>query len=177
MTVRCEKIRELLGRLHDNELRGRKFNTVSEHLKVCAGCSGELERLETMSRLLKAHYEELAGKEDLSQVWSRVSAAIETPGGVSDAREPLFERIMKVFALPKPAWAIAGAVAVVVVLMLASLPGDHMSTLAANDCIIDKVDTENCSVMVYEAGATKMKIIWVIDQGSGETEQQTGVTS
>ncbi|MBI5114910.1 zf-HC2 domain-containing protein [Candidatus Poribacteria bacterium] len=176
MTIRCEKVRELLGGFHDNELQGREFRTVSEHLKVCAGCAGELKRLETMSRLLKAHYEELAGKEDLSQVWSRVSAAIETPG-VSDGREPLLERIMKIFALPKPAWAIAGAVAVVVVLMLASLPGDHMSTLAANDCIIDKVDSENCSFMLYEAGATKMKIIWVIDQGSGETEQQTGVTS
>ncbi len=176
MDIRCEKVRGLLGRFHDNELVGRKRAAVSEHMKVCSGCAGELEKLDRMSRLLKTHYDELAGKEDLSRVWSRVSPAVETSAEAQE-REPLFERLVSVFSIPKPAWAIAGVVAVVALFMLASLPGDRMSTLAANDCIIDNVDAENCSVMVYEAGDTKMKIIWVIDQAAAETEQVLGVTS
>lgn len=176
MTIRCEKVRDLLGRFYDKELRGRKLDAVSEHLKKCAACSGELERLESMSRLFKAHYEKIAAREDLSRVWGRVSAAIETQT-ISEP-EPLLERLKIIFSLPKPAWAIAGVAAIVLVLVFAYMPGNnHVSTLAANDCIIDKVDAEDYSVMVYEAGASKMKIIWVLDQGNGATENGIGVTS
>jgi anti-sigma factor RsiW len=173
MTIRCEKVRELLDRFYDHELRGRKRVAVSEHLRRCENCSSELEKLERMGQMLKAHCEELAGSEDLSVVWERVCAAIEEPAAPEP--EPLMERLVRVFWLPKPAWAAVAAVAVALVLVLAYIPGNQAPTLAANDCIIDSVDAANDCVMVYEVGDTKMKVIWVVEERAGESKGEEGV--
>lgn len=173
MTMRCEKVRELLDRFYDRELRGKKREAVSEHLRRCENCAGELEKLERMGRMLKTHCEELAGSEDLSMVWERVCAAIDEPAAAEP--EPFREKLARLFWLPRPAWAAVAAVAVVLVLVLAYIPGQQAPTLAANDCIIDSVEAENCSVMVYETGDTKMKVIWVMEQRGGAAEEREGV--
>lgn len=175
MAIRCEKVKELLGRFYDHELHGREFAAVSEHLRGCDSCSGELEKLEQVGRMLKAHYEDLAAAENLSQVWNGVSATIEAPP--VHEPEPLLDRFIRLFSLPKPAWAAVAAVALALILVLAYLPGNNVPTLAADDCIIDRVDAEGCSVMVYEVGDTKMKVIWVMEQQNGPVGENTGVAS
>ncbi len=174
MTIRCEKVRELLDRFYDHELRGKKLEAVSEHLRGCENCSSELEKLERMGRMLKAHCEELAGSEDLSAVWGRVCAAIEEPAAPEPA--PFREKLARIFWLPKPAWAAVGIVAVALVLVLAYLPGNQAPIVAANDCIIDSVDAADDCVMVYEVGDTKMKVIWVTEQDAGKAKGDKGVT-
>lgn len=120
--------------------------------------------------MLKEHYKGVAGAEDLSAVWARVDAATEAP---VDQPEPLLDRLVRIFSIPRPAWGAVALVAVALVAALAYMPGDQTPpTLAANDCIIDSVDAEDCSVMVYEVGDSKMKIIWVMGQQPAATEEK-----
>jgi len=174
MIMRCEQAKGLLERFHDQELRGRKLRALSEHLRQCENCSNELERLDQIGRMLKEHFEERILSENLSHLSDRVLAAVETPA-VPEPRSPL-DQLISIFSLPKPAWAAVGVAAIVLVFALAYLPAGHGPTLAANDCIIDNVDAEDCSVMVYEVGDTKMKVIWVMEQGL-ESDEEEGVTS
>ena len=171
MAVGCEKVRRLLDGYYDRQLHGRKFDAVSEHLHQCDACSGELEKLERMGRMLKEHYKGVAGAEDLSAVWARVDAATEAV--LQHPPEPLLDRLVRIFSIPRPAGGAVALVAVVLVVALAYMPGDQTPpTLAANDCIIDSVDAEDCSVMVYEVGDSKMKIIWVMGQQPAATEEK-----
>jgi hypothetical protein len=166
MTIRCEKAKELIERFHDRELRGEEHDSVSKHLEQCENCSHELEKLDRMSSALKAHYEKLEASQDFSGLWNRVSEAIEE----DEARpKALRERLSKIFTLPKRVAALAAAMATAIVLIFFYLSGGPKPALAANDCIIDSVDAENCSVMVYETGSTKMKIIWVMEEPKEET--------
>lgn len=176
MAMRCEKVRELLNSYYDRELHGRKFDAVSEHLHQCQGCSSEFRKLERMGQMIKAHYEGVAASEDLSDVWKRVDAAIGKEPAVHEP-EPLRDRLTRIFLIPKPAWAAAGVVAIALVFALSYLPGNHMPTVAANECIIDSVEAEDYSVMVYEVGDTNMKVIWVMEEATGETEEKAGVAS
>jgi len=173
MAIRCEKVREMLDRFYDNELSGRKRNAVREHLHRCEVCSNELQKLEDVGSKLMTHYEQVAAPESIPGVWDRVSAATEAP--VVLEPEPLHERLIRILAIPKPAWAAVGAFAFVLVLALSYIPGNHVPVVAADDCIIDSVSAEGCSVMVYEAGDAKMQIIWVMDLQTEEAEPETGV--
>jgi len=174
MIMRCEQARELLERYHDRELSGRKLGALSDHLRQCERCSNELERLERMGCVLREHFEERVQSENLSHLSDRVLAAVETPD-VPGPRS-LLDRLVSIFSLPRPAWVAVAAAAVALVFALAYLPGGQGPTLAANDCIIDNVDAEGCSVMVYEVGDTKMKVIWVMEQEL-EPDEEEGVTS
>jgi anti-sigma factor RsiW len=173
MAIDCKKTIGLLGGYHDRQLRGRKLDEVSEHLRQCESCSDELESLRRMSRALKEHYEGVASDVDLSSVWAGVDAAsIEAETGWRG--ESPIDRLIRLLWIPKPAWAAVAVIAVAIVIALAYAPGNHQpSTLAANDCIIDSVESEGFSVMVYEVGDSKMKMIWVMEQPQeivGETE-------
>lgn len=171
MAINCEKIRRLLDSYHDRQLRGRKFDEVSEHLRECENCSSELEKLQCVSRALKEHYAGAVGAEDLAGVWARVDEAVRA----SDEYPPesLLDRLIRILWIPKPAWVAVGAVAVAIVLALAYLPDKQAPTLAANDCIIDSVDSEDCSVMVYEVGDSKLKVIWVMEQRPLQAGEKT----
>jgi anti-sigma factor RsiW len=162
MAIDCERVGRLLERYYDRRLSGGKFDEISEHLRQCEDCSSELEKLECLGRALRAHFKDTVADEDLARVWKGVDAAV---GATSVAgQESILDRIARVLWIPKPAWAAVTVVAVLIVLALAYLPGNQTPTLAANDCIIDSVDSEDCSVMVYEVGDSKMKIIWVMEQ-------------
>ncbi|GAB4330747.1 MAG: hypothetical protein Kow0099_01500 [Candidatus Abyssubacteria bacterium] len=172
MVMSCEKVRSLLDRFYDNELGRRKHRAVSEHLRQCPGCAGEFEKLSRTGLLLKSHYRDFANADDVSAVWAGVSRAMDTTDALQpDQSEPLLEKLGRIFAIPKPAWAAAAAVALLIVLAIAYIPNDQVSTVAANDCIIDKVEAENYSVMVYETGNNGMKIIWVMNESPEETEK------
>lgn len=163
MAVDCKKTRRLLDGYHDRQLRGRKFDEVGEHLRWCEGCSKELERLERISSVLKQHYEGAVGAEDFSRMWAGVDAAVRETA--SSPSESLLDRLAAILWIPKPAWAVVVAAAIVIVMVFAYLPDDRQApVLAANDCIIDSVDAQDCSVMVYEVGDSKMKVIWIMDQ-------------
>ncbi len=164
MTINCEKAGRLLDSYHDRQLRGRKFDDVREHLRECENCSGELERLQCLSRALKERYEgAVVGAEDFSRVWAGVDAAM----GVQEGRpaESLLDRLAAILWIPRPAWAAVAAVAVLIVMVFAYMPDDRQTpVMAANDCIIDSVDAQDCSVMVYEVGDSGMKVIWIMDR-------------
>jgi len=173
MKTACERVRELLGRFHDNELQDDDYQVVVEHLHACGECSREMAKLERISDVVKKHYETVSSSEDFSSVWARIAPDME--GAPSDSH-PWWRSFGRIFWRPRSLWATAAAVAVALVLLFAYLPNTQKPAVAANDCIIDKVESENSSVMVYETDETKMKIIWVIDQQNGDTVQE-GVTS
>ena len=175
MAIDCKKARRLLDAYHDRQLHGRKFDDVSEHLRQCENCSSELDKLQCVSRVLKEHYESAVDAEDFSRVWAGVDAAV----GESDApwTGSVLDRLLRLLWIPKPAWAVVGIAAVAIILALAYIPGNHQTpTLAANDCIIDNVESEDCSVMVYEVGDSKMKVIWLMEQQILQPEEETGAT-
>ncbi len=171
MAIDCEKVRRLLDSYHDRQLRGRKFDEISEHLRQCGNCSTELEKLECISGVLQTHYKNIVADEDLSQIWAQVDSAVSVSSGPGP--ESVFDKLVRILWIPGPAWAAVGVAAIAIFLVLAYLPGNQAPTLAANDCIIDSVDSEDCSVMVYEVGESKMKIIWVMEQQSTEAEEKT----
>lgn len=173
MAIRCEKVLGMLDRFYDNELNGRKRNAVREHLHRCEDCSNELQKLEDVGSMLRMHYEQVAASENIPSVWDRISAATEAP--VVLEPEPLRDRLTRLLAIPKPAWAAVGAFALVLIFALSYIPGNHAPVVVADDCIIDSVSAEGCSVMVYEAGDAKMQVIWVMDLQTEEAEPETGV--
>lgn len=173
MAVHCEKVRGMLDGFYDNELSKRKRSTVREHLRRCEKCSNEFEKLETIGSMLRMHYEQEAGSESITGLWDRVSKAIEVP--IVLEPESLRDRLIRVLAIPKPAWAAVGAFALVLILAISYMPGNHAPVVAADDCIIDSVSAEGCSVMVYEAGNAKMQVIWVMDLHNEKAELETGV--
>jgi hypothetical protein len=171
MAIDCKKTQRLLDSYHDRQLRGRKFDEVSEHLRECENCSSELEKLQCISRVLKEHYDGAVGLEDFSRVWAGVDAAV----GTSDEyqSESVLDKLTRILWIPKPAWAVVGVAAMAVVMVLAYLPGGPPDTLAANDCIIDSVDVHDCSVMVYEVDDGKMQVIWVMEQQALPMNEET----
>lgn len=171
MAIDCRKTRRLLDSYHDRQLRGRKFDKVSEHLRECENCSSELEKLQCISRVLKEHYDSAAGSEDFSKVWARVDAAVA--GSDRHRPESLLDKLNRILWIPKPAWAVVGVAALAVVVVLAYLPGSPPDTLAANDCIIDSVDVHDCSVMVYEVDDGRMQVIWVMEQQALPMNEET----
>lgn len=175
MTIHCAEVRELLDSFYDNELHGTKLDLVSEHLRLCKDCSKELEGLERTGEMLRTHYEKVAMSEDLSALWNRVDAA--TGADLSPEPGSLREKLVRIFSIPRPAWAAVSLIALAIVITLSYLPGNNISTLAANDCIIDSVESEDYSVMVYEVGDTGMKVIWVMEQQTGESVNGTGVNT
>jgi anti-sigma factor RsiW len=173
MAMSCEKVRQALESFYDNELHGEELNAVERHLDQCEDCSNELRKLQKAGEMLRSHYEKVAASADLSDVWNRVNiATIEL-----SQPEPLRERLVRVFSVPKPAWAAVGIVALVIIGVLSYLPGDRISTFAANDCIIDSVESQDYSVMVYEVGDTGMKVIWLMEQQSEIPANGTGATT
>ena len=94
-------------------------------------------------------------------------------------REPrsLRDKLVRILAIPKPVWAAVGAFAIVLIIALSYMPHSQRSTLAANDCIIDSVDAEGCSVMLYEVGDTKMKMIWIMEPENGKMLENRGANS
>jgi predicted anti-sigma-YlaC factor YlaD len=175
MAMNCEKVQEVLERFYDKELHGEEFEAVKEHLHACEHCSSELKKLEQTGEMLRAHYAKAIVSEDLSGLWDRVDAA--TAQLPNEESETIREKLARLFAVPKPAWAMAALIAVAIIIALSYLPGDKVSTFAANDCIIDKVESEDYSVMVYEVGDTGMKFIWVMDQQSEAAENGKGVST
>jgi anti-sigma factor RsiW len=173
MTITCEKARDLLERFHDEELDARERHAVTAHLEVCAHCSQELDKLVQVSGALKSQYGSVAASEDFSGMWERIDAQI---GAAAPEAAPWWRRLGDIFALPKPVWATIGAAAAAIALLLAYLPGTQEPAVAANDCIIDTVEAEDGSVMVYETDETKMKIIWVMEL-NGDAQPEKGVTS
>lgn len=165
MKMGCEKVRGLLGRFYDKELRGAEYDAVAEHVQACIHCSAELKKFERVGGVLRNHYESVSASEDLSDMWGRISSGLEPPP-LEEA--PLWQRIRRVFAVPKPVWAVVGAVVIAVIVLFVYFPTTERPAVASNECIIDKVEAENSSVMVYETGKTKMKIIWVIDRHNGD---------
>lgn len=175
MNISCENVRELLDRYYDRELYGSESEAVRLHLKNCANCSNELRKLERIGHMLRAHSEAVVETEDFSGVWDRVAPALGSP--VDSERLSLWEKLKSIFATsPRPAWAALGAAALVILAVFAYLPFTGQQTFAANDCIIDSVESRDSSVMVYETSDTKMKIIWVMEQAGKETVER-GVTS
>jgi len=158
----CNEARELLGKFHDRELQDREYQAVAEHLKGCIHCAQEMKKLEGVGRLLKNHYGAVSASEDFSGLWARVFAGLDAAPPVAI---PFSRRFTKILRLPKPVWAGIAAAAAALVLLLAYPPGTQKPAVAANECIIDKVNAQNGSVMVYETDETKMKIIWVMENG------------
>jgi hypothetical protein len=175
MTGHCEKVKQLLDSFYDNELHGSEYDAVNAHLRECESCSNDLKKLERTGSMLRAHYESLASSEDLSSVWRRVEAATEA--FAPQEPTPLRDKLIRIFTIPRPAWVAAGLFAIIVIIAFSYFPVGQRSTLAANDCIIDSVDAEGCSVMLYEVGDTKMKMIWVMEPENGKTFTNRGVTS
>ena len=107
---------------------------------------------------------------DFADVWARVDKAVDAPGEYLS--ESWLDRLIRILWIPKPAWVAVGVVAFAIIVALAYLPDKQAPTLAANDCIIDNIDARDSSVMVYEVGDSKMKVIWVMEQQAlqaGET--------
>jgi len=175
MAMNCEKVRQVLESFYDKELHGKEFDAVEEHLHVCENCSSELKKLERTGEMLRAHYEKAVVSEDLSGLWDRVDAA--TAQLPDEESETLRDKLARIFSVPKPAWAMVALIAVAIIIALSYLPGDKVSTFAANDCIIDRVESEDYSVMVYEVGDTGMKFIWVMEQQSEAAENEKGVNT
>ena len=167
MASDCERARRLLDSYHDRQLGGKKYDDMSEHLRGCESCSAELEKLQRLSRALKERYDDAAAGEEVSfsRVWAGVDVAI-------DAREErpaesLLDRFLTALWPPRPALATVAVAAVLIVVVFAFMPsGTQTPVLAANDCVIDSIDTRDYSVMVYEIGDSQMKVIWVMDQQS-----------
>jgi anti-sigma factor RsiW len=175
MATSCDEIRQWLGSFYDRELHGSKFDVVEKHVRECASCAAELKKLERTSEMLRAHYANVAASADLSDVWNRVDAAVaEFP---EREAESFRERLIRIFSVPKPAWAAVGLVAIALIIAVSILPNDKNSTFAANDCIIDSVESEDYSVMVYEVGDTRMKVIWVMEQQTSGGTNATGATT
>ena len=175
MAMNCEKVREVLESFYDKELHGKEFEAVEEHLRTCKDCSNELMKLERTGEMLRAHYEKAVTAEDLSGLWDRVDAAtVQLPD-----REPetFRDKLARILSMPKPAWAMAALIAIAIIVALSYLPGNKNSTFAANDCIIDKVESEDYSVMVYEVGDTGMKFIWVMEDESEGNGNGKGVNA
>jgi hypothetical protein len=173
MKMECGQARGLLEKFHDKELREGDYQAVAEHLKGCGGCSKEMEKLVRISGIVVNHYNTLSAGEDFSGLWSRIATGMDIA-----AHEPSVWRrgLGKIFWIPKPVWATIGAVAVALLVLFAYLPVTQHPAVASNDCIIDTVEADNSSVMVYETDQTKMKIIWVTEQQKGDITEE-GVTS
>ncbi len=173
MAKNCEKIRQALESFYDEELRGNELNAVERHLEHCEDCSNELKKLQRAGEMLRSHYKKVAVSEDLSDVWNRVNVAtIESP-----EPEPFREKLARIFSVPRPAWAAVAVIALIIIGALSYLPGDKISTFAANDCIIDSVESEDYSVMVYEVGDSGMKVIWLMEQETETPSNRTGATT
>ncbi|RJP18523.1 MAG: hypothetical protein C4520_14345 [Candidatus Abyssobacteria bacterium SURF_5] len=169
MKMACEKVRGLLERFHDKELDERDSKSVAEHLEGCALCSRDLAKLEHVSGIVKTHYDMISASQNFTGMWARINSSLDAA-----APAPAHRRVLtELLRFPKPVWATIGAVAAAVLLLFVYLPGTQEPAIAANDCIIDTVEAEDSSVMVFETDDTKMKIIWVMNQD----DQEQGVTS
>ena len=109
--MNCQEINSQLGALLDRELEPAQASTMRRHLGHCIECQGELERL----RALKTALQNAGSPAVSSRLDERVMAAFRLQHGRAGAISKLSgwrAWIFNLFAIPKPALALIGALLV-----------------------------------------------------------------
>ena len=95
--MRCEKVKEKLSALLDNELENKKRQEIEQHLAECSGCKREMKLLTQTWNALEV-WEKIEPLDNFeARFWQRVRE--------KELRQPIFQRLLKI-ALPAPAMAL-----------------------------------------------------------------------
>jgi hypothetical protein len=114
--MKCETCLNLLEEYLDGELVRDDANTVEAHLITCVGCSAEFSALTSEQELFARYDREI---EVPASLWSSVATEIMPMPGVAQTKSEagLFARFLSIFQLPSVSFA--GAVAVLLLALLA----------------------------------------------------------
>ena len=112
--MRCEKVRELLkSDYFDGESTPEEQRSVSEHLKLCPGCCELEKELQAQRAALILQSQQLPVPDAVWQNIRNSLASLEpaSPNKVTD----IIERLKALLFFPKPAFALAGALTVIII--------------------------------------------------------------
>ena len=157
MTEACPDKRLLLHGLIDGELDAANALELEAHLKDCAGCTGELERLQALRQMLAAPALRYSAPEGLR---ARITAAIEAEGrrGRRAATTGWSVRKIAPFLVGGGVTALAASLALVMFMPAAPAPSlerdlvdDHVRSLLAQH-LTDVTSTDQHTVKPWFAG-------------------------
>lgn len=103
--MKCKKFVSRIQAYHDGELAAGEAEKLEEHLKSCPACSGELERLRSLSALVRG----LEAPEVRPSAWNTYSAdVLRKARSVAGKKAPAPERA-RIFPFIRPRLAYAAA--------------------------------------------------------------------
>ena len=114
--MRCRKAQGYIGRSVDGELSGRESARLERHLAACGGCRALREDL----RKIVAGAAGLGSPEPSDRVWRNIRAGLEA-GAERAGAQGLKPEKLPFFGLSVPAFRLAGAAALALVLVAAGV--------------------------------------------------------
>jgi hypothetical protein len=157
----------------DEELSPSRRARLEEHLKSCPSCSEAYQRLEKTRYLIRKGLTESAGtavpelEEMLHAIKGEVKASLETDreksGPGSGKRHVWGTRIL----IPS---AVAMILVAAFIFTIYKPTPPVIETVEKNDCIIESVEGESGTVMLFKTHGSRMTVIWL--SGTYEPERE-----
>ena len=154
-TRRCPKIRGLLGPYADGELGALRRRGVERHVASCAACRRELAVLERTRGLVREAVQ---------------AAARGTGGDEAEAVLAALRPRLAAAAPPRPrhlgrllasAAAAAAVAALAVFAVYKPRPPVVREGTWGNQCIVDRVEGEAGTILVFRTHGSSITVIWV----------------
>lgn len=166
---RCEKNCRWIGPYLDGELSSSKSGKVEKHIKFCEACNEELARLQKTRDLIRKGFSDSAGQAapELEQMRRSVRESIQVSRKKSRGRVEWRIRWFWGTRILVPSAVVMTLVAAFI-FTIYKPPAPVVKTSSVNDCIVDSIEGESGTVMLFKTHGSKMTVIWL----SGNIEQE-----
>ncbi len=169
----CREASNLLPLFFDGELDARQMRAVALHDTRCPECEAELRRMERLHDVINDTLSASVDEIDLSNFWPAIDRQLGT------VRLSWWERVRTWWSEREPGWALripafaaAGVIAVLVLLLLMRAPQSQPSSdpgasqlALGNGVDINSLEADVDWVTVLSDPVTRDMALWVSDEG------------
>lgn len=173
--MNCRETIPLLSLFVDGELDARQMRGVALHTTRCAGCEGELRRIERLQDSIADYINARVDEVDLSDLWTRISPRIgSVPHSWLVRLSDWWETRQTSWVVRAPLYAAAAAAALLAFSLWQSpdrpqpLHPVEVASSADNSVILDSVKSDAEALALLREPETNTLVLWVSDDVLGE---------
>lgn len=168
----CARVKELLVRFVDGECRPDEALGVEEHLGYCASCAGERLELERLDGALREAFRARAAEVGWDLFWPALRERLDQE---AEEAQGLFDSWRRLLQRQRLAWAVPGAVLLVVGLFVFGwfFVGGENGAGVSNLTRVESIDSHGSDVAVFRISKDRTTVIWLFEET--ETDDESGV--
>ena len=158
----CSSISKLLEKYFDQEVTDKERVVVEGHLHSCPACQDALKSLEELSTIIRVPVEEAIQKEEFPWVWQKIEREIRLQKKLTwwQSLRSWFDVSL---LLKRKVWIPALATVVVLLFITAQIVFNKTPSYA-DASVVEYVESQTDTVMVYSLEKAKVTVIWVFDE-------------